>query len=223
MIPATIATPGPPSASAASPSSMSPAATSPWPMKTAPTSSSSTARSSITPACAPPSNRPATATPPAPTPRPSSTPTSNTAPIASCACAACSPSPSGIRTPRKLFCARDRLGKKPFYYYWDGRTFAFASEIKALLEHPSISPQFEESLLPEYLAFGYISDDRTLFRGIRKLMPGHHLTLDLSAASPQPADPPILGHPRSPARDARATPPGSPSAATAWNRPSACV
>src|ERR1022692_4110367 len=91
------------------------------------------------------------------------------------------------KNARKLFCARDRLGKKPFYYYWDGRTFAFASEIKALLQHPSISPQFEESLLPEYLAFGYVSDDRTLFRGIRKLMPGHHLTLDLSTASPQPA------------------------------------
>ena len=90
------------------------------------------------------------------------------------------------KTARKLFCARDRLGKKPFYYYWDGRTFAFASEIKALLEHPSVSPQFEDALLPEYLAFGYVSDDRTLFRGIRKLMPGHHLTLDLSSASPQP-------------------------------------
>ncbi len=90
------------------------------------------------------------------------------------------------KTARKLFCARDRLGKKPFYYYWDGRTFAFASEIKALLEHPAVSPQFEDALLPEYLAFGYVSDHRTLFRGIFKLMPGHHLTLDLSSASPQP-------------------------------------
>ena len=90
------------------------------------------------------------------------------------------------KTARKLFCARDRLGKKPFYYYWDGRTFAFASEIKALLEHPSVSPQFEDALLPEYLAFGYVNDDRTLFRGIRKLMPGHHLTLDLASPSPQP-------------------------------------
>ena len=79
---------------------------------------------------------------------------------------------------RRLFCARDRLGKKPFYYYYDGRLFAFASEIKALLEHPGISARFEESTLAEYLAFGYISDERTLFSGIRKLMPGYYLTLE---------------------------------------------
>src|SRR5450432_2492017 len=81
------------------------------------------------------------------------------------------------KNARKLFCARDRLGKKPFYYYWDGRTFAFASEIKALLEHPAISPRFEESLLSEYLNFGYCSGEQTLFSGIRKLMPGHWLRL----------------------------------------------
>jgi asparagine synthase (glutamine-hydrolysing) len=83
------------------------------------------------------------------------------------------------REARRLFCARDRLGKKPFYYYWDGRLFAFASEIKALLEHPAIRPEFREEALGEYLAFGYLSGATTMFRGIRKLMPGHHLTLEL--------------------------------------------
>jgi hypothetical protein len=81
------------------------------------------------------------------------------------------------KNTRTLFCARDRLGKKPFYYYWDGRLFAFASEIKALLAHPAIFPRFEESLLSEYLNFGYCSGEQTLFSGIRKLMPGHWLRL----------------------------------------------
>ena len=81
------------------------------------------------------------------------------------------------KNSRTLFCARDRLGKKPFYYYWDGRLFAFGSEIKVLLEHPDISPRFEESLLSEYLNFGYCAGDQSLFSGIRKLMPGHWLRL----------------------------------------------
>jgi asparagine synthase (glutamine-hydrolysing) len=85
---------------------------------------------------------------------------------------------------KTLFCARDRLGIKPFYYYWNGATFVFASEIKALLEHPSVPTALEESLLEEYLAFGYSSGGGTLFRGIRKLLPGHHLTLSLSGPEP---------------------------------------
>ena len=87
---------------------------------------------------------------------------------------------------RTLFCARDRLGIKPLYYYWDGRVFAFASEIKALLEHPAISAALEEDLIPELLGFGYVSEERTLFRDIRKLMPGHHLTLDLRGQAEAP-------------------------------------
>ena len=81
------------------------------------------------------------------------------------------------RRTRTLFCARDRLGKKPLYYYWDGSLFVFASEIKAILKHPAVSARFDDTLLPEYLAFGYTSGEKTLFSGIRKLMPGHTLTL----------------------------------------------
>ena len=83
-----------------------------------------------------------------------------------------------------LFCARDRLGIKPLYYYFDGEIFVFASEIKALLEHPSVSARLDPSLLPEYLSFGYMSGEETLFQGIRKLMPGH--TLTISAAEFRP-------------------------------------
>lgn len=86
---------------------------------------------------------------------------------------------------KRLFCARDRMGIKPFYYYWDGQLFAFASEIKALLAHPAISAALDEAQLPEYLTFGYTSSDRTLFRGIRKLMPGHHLTLEPGLSEPR--------------------------------------
>jgi asparagine synthase (glutamine-hydrolysing) len=90
------------------------------------------------------------------------------------------------RRRKTLFCARDRLGKKPFYYYWDGRLFAFASEIKALFEHPAISPRLSENLLPEYLAFGYLSGEETLFSGIRQLLPGHYLTLRLGVPGAAP-------------------------------------
>lgn len=78
---------------------------------------------------------------------------------------------------KTLFCARDRLGIKPFYYFWNGRLFVFASEIKALLEHPEISAHVNEASLPEYLAFGYNSGEQTMFAGIRRLMPGHTLAL----------------------------------------------
>ncbi len=81
------------------------------------------------------------------------------------------------RRERTLFCARDRLGIKPFYYFFDGKIFVFGSEIKTLLAHPSVSARFEESMLAEHLAFGYSSDDRTLFAGVRRLPPGHTLLL----------------------------------------------
>jgi len=83
---------------------------------------------------------------------------------------------------RTLFCARDRLGIKPFYYWTDGLTFVFGSEIKALLMHPAVSAEFDEKNLPEYLAFGYLSGEETMFRGIRKLMPGHTMNVQVTAS-----------------------------------------
>ena len=88
------------------------------------------------------------------------------------------------RETKELFCVRDRLGIKPFYYFWDGETFVFGSEIKAILQHSAVRAEFNESVLPEYLSFGYTSDDRTFYRGIRKLMPGHWLRISFAGATP---------------------------------------
>jgi asparagine synthase (glutamine-hydrolysing) len=78
---------------------------------------------------------------------------------------------------RKIFAARDRLGIKPFYYLWDSGMFLFASEIKGLLAHPRVRAELNRETVPEYLAFGYLSGEETLFAGIRKLLPGHTLEL----------------------------------------------
>lgn len=79
---------------------------------------------------------------------------------------------------RRLFVARDRLGIKPLYYHLSEKSFLFGSEIKALLAHPEVRPDFHRTVLPEYLAFGYLSGTETFYRGIRKLMPGHWLEIN---------------------------------------------
>jgi len=84
------------------------------------------------------------------------------------------------RTKQRLFVARDRLGIKPLYYQLTDQSFHFASEIKVLFADPQAQPEFHRAVLPEYLAFGYVSSDETFYRGIRKLMPGHWLELDLN-------------------------------------------
>jgi asparagine synthase (glutamine-hydrolysing) len=86
----------------------------------------------------------------------------------------------------RLFCARDRLGIKPFYYAVVGDRFVFASEIKALLEVGDFKARLNRRALPEHFAFGYLSSDETLFEGVRKLMPGHRLLIDVGAGGRTP-------------------------------------
>jgi asparagine synthase (glutamine-hydrolysing) len=78
---------------------------------------------------------------------------------------------------RRLFIARDRLGIKPLYYHYDGKTLVFGSEVKALFVHPGLTPEFNQGTLAEYLAFGYIAGERSMYAGVEKLLPGHTLTL----------------------------------------------
>jgi asparagine synthase (glutamine-hydrolysing) len=77
-----------------------------------------------------------------------------------------------------LFCARDRIGIKPFYFYTDQDTFAFASEIKALLAMGLLAPEVCPEALQEYLVFQASLAEKTLFRKVLRLLPGHSLTVD---------------------------------------------
>src|SRR5215510_10963257 len=79
---------------------------------------------------------------------------------------------------RRLVLARDRIGVKPLYYTLTGGRLIFASEIKAILEHPAISPDIDEIALYHYLTFMTTPPPQTLFAGIQKLPAGCILTCD---------------------------------------------
>ncbi len=72
-----------------------------------------------------------------------------------------------------IFVARDHFGIKPFYYAQQGCGFAFASEIKALLQVPGIEAEMDHEALHQYLTFLWVPEPNTMFRGIHKLPAGH--------------------------------------------------
>jgi asparagine synthase (glutamine-hydrolysing) len=82
------------------------------------------------------------------------------------------------RAKRRLLLARDRLGIKPVYYYRNGNFLAFASEIKSLLEIPSIPREVDPEALDLYLSLRYVPGPRTMFKNIFRLQPGHVLVAD---------------------------------------------
>ena len=76
---------------------------------------------------------------------------------------------------KELFLARDQWGIKPLYYYMNNGTFMFASEIKALLEHPDFKKEFNGDILSAYLCFNSVPTEESFFKGVFKLKPGHFL------------------------------------------------
>ena len=74
-----------------------------------------------------------------------------------------------------LLIARDRLGIKPLYYFADDGRLLFASEIKAILAHADVPREVEPKGLLNYLAYGHAVGADTMYRGVRKLLPGHLL------------------------------------------------
>ncbi len=78
---------------------------------------------------------------------------------------------------RELFIARDRLGIKPLYYvHTDDGSLYFGSEIKTLLEARAVKPEINYAVLSDYLANHAPSGEETLFRGVKRLLPGHVMT-----------------------------------------------
>lgn len=89
--------------------------------------------------------------------------------------------PKAARHRGKLFLARDRYGIKPLYYYHANGVFLFASEIKALLQHPRVQVRVCYPALSEYFTFQNIFGDLTLFEDVCLLPPGSTLTVDPTA------------------------------------------
>jgi asparagine synthase (glutamine-hydrolysing) len=81
---------------------------------------------------------------------------------------------------KKVFLARDRIGKKPLYYYHTGGDrLAFASEIKALLQLPGVSRDVEPTAIVDFLKYLYVPAPKSIFRNIHKLPAGHWLELQV--------------------------------------------
>jgi asparagine synthase (glutamine-hydrolysing) len=76
---------------------------------------------------------------------------------------------------RRLLAARDRLGKKPFYYTQASQTLVFASSIASLRLNPAVSLEPDYRALDDFLTYQYIPSPQTAFRNIRKLQPAHYL------------------------------------------------
>ena len=96
---------------------------------------------------------------------------------------------------QRLFLARDRVGKKPLYWARTPEGLFFGSEIKALLAVPGISRELDLEAAGEYMVYGNVVGERSIYRGIRRLLPGHTMTIDtgtidtgtIDSGAPEPA------------------------------------
>jgi asparagine synthase (glutamine-hydrolysing) len=84
-----------------------------------------------------------------------------------------------------LTLTRDRIGEKPLYYGWQGDTFLFGSELKALRAHPAFRPEIDRNALCLYMRYNYIPAPYSIYQGIAKLLPGCLLSVSLKQRDPQ--------------------------------------
>jgi asparagine synthase (glutamine-hydrolysing) len=79
---------------------------------------------------------------------------------------------------RRLLLARDRIGKKPLFYSWDGTRLLFASEIKALWKAGGLVREMDLEALSDYFSYYYIPAPKTIYRSVRKLRPAHYMVVE---------------------------------------------
>jgi asparagine synthase (glutamine-hydrolysing) len=84
-------------------------------------------------------------------------------------------------TRRTLHLARDRMGEKPLYYGWQGGVFMFCSELKALRVHPGWRGDIDREAVASLMRYAYVPTPHSIYRNIRKLIPGTVLTLNYDA------------------------------------------
>ncbi|HVE16960.1 MAG TPA: asparagine synthetase B, partial [Chthoniobacterales bacterium] len=89
------------------------------------------------------------------------------------------------RATGRLLLSRDRFGKKPLYWFCEGGTFAFASELTALLAHPACPRSISTGALQKFFAYALIPAPHSILERVQKLPGGHNLTFDLRDRTPR--------------------------------------
>lgn len=84
---------------------------------------------------------------------------------------------------QKLILARDRIGKKPLYYYWKDKTLIFGSELKPIMKYPEFPKKIKVSMIEEFLCNKYIAAPHTIFEDTYKLLPGTYVIYQESSIS----------------------------------------
>jgi asparagine synthase (glutamine-hydrolysing) len=84
---------------------------------------------------------------------------------------------------RRLFCARDPLGVKPFFYHLSERAFVAASEIKGILSAEKIDLRLDENWVADYLVESWLDKTHTIYSSVRRLAPAHSLSVDARQSS----------------------------------------
>ncbi len=79
---------------------------------------------------------------------------------------------------RKVLLARDRVGKKPLFYLYDGERLVFGSEVKAILQAPEIPREIDLEALSDYFSFLYVPAPKSIYKHIRKIRPGHYAVIE---------------------------------------------